>query len=258
MQQATTKKLITLTNQFYSQHAKSFSATRQIAWEGWNNLIAFFQLQNPSILDIGCGNGRFLQFIRDQQIHCSYQGVDNNPELIAQAKLMTPNKTIRFIEHDVLNYFLNTHTILPNLNNFTVISIFGLVHHIPGKANRLAFIKAALAHLLPSGYLIVSFWQPLNNPDRFTKKQLNPIQFKLNPDELEDGDLLLGWGTNSDSARYCHSFTNQEIDWYIHQISQQLKLVKRFQADGKTNNLNQYVVWQKIQVPLIEDSKCTN
>ncbi len=244
MQPDTIQKLTKLTEQFYQHHAISFSKTRNTAWAGWHELLPFFQTDTaPSVLDIGCGNGRFAQFLKESNVSFYYHGLDNSAELIQTAQQQAECENCVFSQQDCFREALASK--IPD--RYSHLVLFGVLHHLPNQTNRLNYISALTQLLQPSGYLIISFWQPLSSPERFIKKQLHPTQFGLQSTELEKGDLLLGWQENTDYARYCHSFSDQEIDWYIREMSQELKLVKRFHADGKTNNLNQYVVWQKTQ-----------
>lgn len=242
MQPDTIHKLTQLTEQFYRHHADSFSETRNSSWPGWQELVPLFQSPNvPSVLDIGCGNGRFAQFLKESSGSFSYLGLDNSAGLIQTAKQQVECESCEFAEQDCLSEALVSQI----TDRYSHLVVFGVLHHIPSQAKRLNFITSLAQLLQPNGYLIISFWQPLNSRERFIKKQLDPTQFGIQPSELEENDLLLGWQENTEYARYCHSFSDQEIDWYIHEISREFRLVKRFQADGKTGNLNHYVVWQR-------------
>ena len=84
----TIKKLNQLNRDFYQQVAIDFDQTRQHLWPGWNKLISHLQqLQTKhkplKVLDLGCGNGRFGQFLANSfpGIKINYLGVDNNPQL---------------------------------------------------------------------------------------------------------------------------------------------------------------------------------
>lgn len=242
MQPDTIHKLTQLTHQFYQYHADSFSKTRNSAWSGWQELLPFFQTDiTPSVLDIGCGNGRFAQFLKESSMSFNYHGLDNSAELIKTAQQQVECKNCAFSQQDCFSESLVSE--IPN--RYSHLVLFGILHHLPSQTKRLNYIAALTQLLQPGGYIIISFWQPLNSPERFIKKQLDPTQFGIRLVELEDNDLLLGWQENTNYARYCHSFSDHEIDWYIQQISDTYKLIKRFQADGKTNNLNQYLIWQK-------------
>lgn len=39
--------------------------------------------QNPTILDVGCGNGEFLNYCKKKKLSCNYSGIDIVPEMVA-------------------------------------------------------------------------------------------------------------------------------------------------------------------------------
>lgn len=238
MQPEIIRRLNELTIQFYQHHAPSFSASRSSAWAGWHELLPFFTTTGPvSVLDVGCGNGRFAQFLEQNRINYHYLGIDQSTKLIQIAQKQVKN--CQFMVEDC-----TTITNCLQKNEYSHIVVFGVLHHVPDQVKRLELLKKLASLSTENGYIFASFWQPLKAGDRFIKKQLSSEKFHIQPTELEDGDLLLGWENSHDYARYCHSFSDQEIDWYIAQLSKKLSLVQRFSADGKTSNLNQYVVWQ--------------
>ena len=190
MQPDTIKQLTKLTDQFYQHYADSFSATRNSAWQGWQQLLPFFQsTPSPNVLDIGCGNGRFAQFLTEHVSHFSYTGLDKAESLIHTAQQKITSDYCHFLHYDSFG-----NTPAPALNiTYSHLVLFGVLHHLPGKTKRLQYINQLLPLLKPGGYLIISFWQPLQELDRFGKKQLNPTHFGVDPTQLEPGDVLFGW-----------------------------------------------------------------
>ncbi|WP_281624914.1 hypothetical protein [Senegalimassilia anaerobia] len=47
---------------------------------------------------------------------------------------------------------------------------------------------------------------------------------------------------NQGLYRYCHHFDEPEIERLLAMVADSADLVSRFEADGKTGNLNEYVV----------------
>ena len=68
----------------------------------------------------------------------------------------------------------------------------------------------------------------------------------LRPDDLEAGDYLLGWKNEPGQYRYCHHFSDEEIDRFIAKLAPHASVAASFTADGKTGNLNRYVVFRRI------------
>jgi SAM-dependent methyltransferase len=55
-----------------------------------------------SIVDLGCGNAQLYEFFKEQQLACSYTGVDFSAPLLEAAKLAAGNDPdVEFIQDDV-------------------------------------------------------------------------------------------------------------------------------------------------------------
>lgn len=67
----------------------------------------------------------------------------------------------------------------------------------------------------------------------------------LRPDDLETGDYLLGWKNLPGQYRYCHHFSDAEIDRLIAELAPHASVIASFSADGKTGDLNRYVVLRR-------------
>ena len=91
-------------------------------------------------LDVGCGEGTFARHLSGK---CSVTGIDRNHAMIEQARVATPDQSIRFIEADFLRY--------PFDEQFDYISAIASLHHMPFKQ---ALEKMA-ALLRPGGMLAV-------------------------------------------------------------------------------------------------------
>ena len=77
------------------------------------------------------------------------------------------------------------------------------------------------------------------------KKKLNADVSKI---ELDAGDYLLGFSDCKGIYRYCHTFSNEEIDCILNSAQKIVPFVQvtRFSADGKTGNLNEYAILRKL------------
>lgn len=62
--------------------------------------------------------------------------------------------------------------------------------------------------------------------------------------QFNEGDYLLGWRNLPGVYRYCHSFSDEEIDSLVTLVADKAKCVARFRADGRTGGLNEYLVLQ--------------
>ena len=251
MDNAIVHKLKTMTSQFYESCAESFSATRQNAWNGWHkvcDLIAESTNENLQIIDIACGNFRFEKFIQNElgaRKNVNFSCVDNCLPLSTDAPA-----NVNFKECDIISA-------LENGTSFTELNFvpadylvsFGFMHHIPSEKLRLRFLEYALSCIKPGGYLIISFWQFLKNPSlarKANEKRAAALQaYKIDDSQLEDGDCFLGWQESTKLFRYCHNFTDEEVYSYIKKLPSNIKLLTSFNADGKQDDLNLYIVIQK-------------
>src|SRR3989304_2627304 len=135
MKQKTVTQLLELNKKFYNFNAKEFSQSRQSAWNGWRRIIPYFtQLKSPdlNVLDLGCGNGRFLSFLLTKLTTFFYVGIEENKQLLTEAKKIKTPKTVTtsFKQADILTL---TPTDLVSEKQQTsaqhlVITLFGVLH----------------------------------------------------------------------------------------------------------------------------------
>ncbi|WP_028263980.1 class I SAM-dependent methyltransferase [Atopobium fossor] len=250
----TARQLSCITSEFYRQQAQSFSATRQAPWQGWQRCLdampLFSAADNPSILDVGCGNLRFARFLIQQAkvAPTAYFAVDNS-ELLVQSG--TTNIQAIFSKVDIVDNLLDG-TLASHLNmpSCDLVVSFGFMHHVPGAQNRIQLLKTLLHKVKSGGYLCVSFWQFMHSPKLAAKAlQTTAIaltQLQLDAHALEENDYLIGWQNQTNSWRYCHHFTQNELENLLVHMRPQARVCAQFNADGKEDNLNHYVVLQRL------------
>ena len=90
----------------------------------------------------------------------------------------------------------------------------------------------------------MSFWQFLRSEAMREKAQAshNRALVELGLEDLDDNDYLLGWKNIPGAYRYCHSFSDAEIDQLVEAVTEDATLVARFASDGRTDDLNTYVI----------------
>lgn len=257
MQRATIQKLNQLNHSFYSVVAKDFDQTRQSAWAGWSELRRFlekFEAQKPlRVLDVGCGNGRFLDFLAqnlpNQIIECT--GLDLNPELLALARTRTknfsPKISAQWQEFDLVTAWLDESIGQPPFDTeYDLIVVFGVMHHIPSAQQRLEWLNNFQECLGTDGLLVVTDWQFTRESVRFAEKTIPPEKLGFTSEELELNDYFLDWQQGQVSYRYCHETTETERAEQNEALTDQnpeVKLVTEYDADGKSGHLNHYRVW---------------
>lgn len=309
---ATVRALCQLNTEFYERNAASFSQTRTAPWEGWRRCMAACGFDDSdgaapgqsmdtqiadSVLDIACGNLRFEMFLANAYPHIdwSFFAVDNCEPLVASGQEDIAKK-VHFTCEDIVSNLLEglpaaepANTLaLAAATPFDLVVSFGFLHHIPSFDLRRQFLLEALSQVKPGGYLVVSFWQFLNDPAKRAKIEQthvealaffagcaetrtndrealdrgvgsfssdNPNPSCLKPPaffagSLEPNDYFLGWKNEPGNYRYCHHFSNEEIDQIIAVLAPHATVVESFSADGKPGNLNRYVVFKREELPI--------
>ena len=235
MNRSTIERLNRINRDFYRATAAEFDAARQAAWPGWDRLLAEIGLPLRSVLDLGCGNGRFAGFVAARQSECfEYIGIDSNADLLARARRQAaaaPNIDARLIEADIM---LEP---LPRLEA-QLVAIFGLIHHVPGFSNRRELMAAAAKSVLPGGYLVFTAWRFYERA-RF-RERIQPWPAGI---DVEAHDYLLDWRRGERALRYCHYVDDAEHAQLIDATG--LTVIADYRADGAGRNLNRYTVLRK-------------
>ncbi len=257
MERSTILKLNQLNHSFYTTVAKDFDQTRQSAWAGWSELLHFLEDFNPQkplrVLDIGCGNGRFLDFLAQNLPNhtIEYTGIDLNPELLALAHERTQKLSAKITTHwqrfDLVTTWLDETINEPPFDaEHDLIVVFGVMHHIPSAQQRLEWLNRFQECLTPDGLLVVTDWQFTRESARFADKTIPPEKLSFTAEDLEPNDYFLDWQQGEISYRYCHETTETERAEQNEALVDQnpeVKLVSEYDADGKSSRLNHYRVW---------------
>ncbi|MFH2118267.1 MAG: class I SAM-dependent methyltransferase [Candidatus Paceibacterota bacterium] len=252
MKTALIHQLNEINARFYQLTATEFSKTRSFYWQGWKNLLPIIdplakQKTQFKVLDVGCGNGRFGEFLfRKSKIKkLIYHGLDNSQELLnfAEQRLAPLKFEKEFMTIDLVESLLN-QTITEKIpyKKYHLATLFGILHHIPSQKLRLELIRLLGDSLVSGGFLVLTAWRFLNEK-RFEKKQIHPSIVQIDPEELEENDYILDWQQGITAHRYCHYTGEQEMKKLIDHSG--LELVQEYTADGKSGNLNHYVVLRK-------------
>ncbi|MCA9369169.1 MAG: class I SAM-dependent methyltransferase [Pseudomonadales bacterium] len=239
MQKSTIAQLNKLNSEFYTTVASDFDNSRNHYWPGWIKLLEHIDAEKiSSVLDIGCGNGRFGSFATEHFHNlANYTGIDSNQQLLDAAK--TANPSGDFLKNDIVSNFLSGSPLVPTDQKFNLIAIFGVMHHIPSFELRAQLIKAASSLLTESGTLVFTTWQFMEF-ERLRKKTINPHEINIRTHELEDEDYFLDWQRGPLAIRYCHYFTPGEVAKLLHATN--LSQISTYRADGKEESVNSYYI----------------
>lgn len=237
MTEAVIRKLNQVNQEFYTIVSEYFDRTRQYSWEGWDQLIKFLKTEKKEIhtvLDIGCGNGRFYQYLVENGYKVQYTGIDANEYLLEKARNSFPKGT--WLKGDILN------DLAIEDQHYDLIVSFGVMHHIPSYAKRQNLVKEYSSLLTDEGVLCLSFWNFLDDA-RIAKKQVNWDEIGLSENDVEEHDYLLTWDRGARAIRYCHYYSDYEIDKLT--SSAHLVAKQKYKAEGKDGLLNTYLITQK-------------
>ena len=249
MDTKTARFLIELNNRFYRDHAASFSATRQAPWPGWERVLdeAAPQLavcDAPRVLDLACGNLRFERFLSSCLATTpACWAVDAADELSADAPR---GDSLRYRHADILGALLEGHDPLAGIPACDLSVCFGFMHHVPGARLRAAVGDLLAAHTRPHGFIALSFWRFLDD-ERLAAKadaaDARAAAFGLPTTDLDEGDRYLGWQDDRDAWRYCHHFSEADVDACAEHLADAgAHEVCRFSADGRSGALNRYLI----------------
>ena len=237
MDYQTRLRLNQINREFYARAASDFDATRGQAWAGWRRLLQAISLPVASLIDIGCGNGRFGLFLaREQADSLIYCGIDNNRLLLDLARnrlSVHPQLTLNLRERDIILAGL------PAMQA-QLVSLFGILHHVPGFRERLELIARAADCVQPGGYLVFAAWR-FYEQERF-RKRVVPWS---NDIAIERNDFLLDWRRGERALRYCHYIDDEEHEALIEASG--LTVIEDYRADGATGQLNRYTVLRKTE-----------
>ncbi len=250
--------LLKLNRQFYARVAPHFDATRQGWTPGLCAILPYFRVggkDGPTVLDVGCGNGRFARLLAEKGISASYTGIDVDKALLQIAGKSTKNLAgvkCQFIRADLADpgwttaleserVYEREDTITQERRDgtpsFDIVLCTATVQHLPGYALRLRLFQDL--QRLTAGYVILSLWQFLSST-RFRSKLIDPIEVGMNASEFEPGDGLLPWRQGVEATRYVHQVDEAELGRLAADAG--MSILHSFRADGKEGDLNLYAV----------------
>lgn len=224
MRKKTAEKLLNLVKSNYQAIAADFNETRKK--EIWPEIRESAEaLKNGDrVLDIGCGNGRFLEACLDRGVN--YLGVDNSPELIKAAEFNYPGYIFKV--GDILNLEEATQ------EKYDYIYCLAVLQHIPGRELRVRALSEMLKKLKPGGEMVISVWNLWSGVWKKKNYRLlilkNWLLYLFKRDRLDFGDLIFPWKNahgETISARYYHAFTRNELENLVKRTSGKIKEIRK-------------------------------
>jgi SAM-dependent methyltransferase len=274
MNRETREALNALNRRFYRRHAAAFDGSRHAPWQGWRRVVELLPVTGAlTVLDVGCGNGRFGVLLGDrlgaERLH--YRGVDSSLPLLVRARRRLGRggawMGLELVVQDVVQVPPSVWARPPRRcgGGWGLITAFGLMHHLPGRLQRLGFLEALARQLAPGGLLAVALWRFGEDP-RFERRRIPWEVYnasvapaaRVDPAELEAGDRLLRWGSNAEGDgddpavpvaegawRYCHAVDREEEGELVAGLEPLASPVHTFDADGRSGRLNRYLLFQR-------------
>lgn len=257
------RRMNSLNAEFYRAQASSFCQTRQAPWPGWGRVVSLAGIavtatpSTLSVLDVACGNLRFGTYLASRMAsspvpaRVAYCAVDSCPSLVRRCAPPLPWK-VDFTQIDLVERLLNGVPLAfpaPASAPADLTVCFGFMHHVPTWAARVALLRALLGATRPGGTCAVSLWQFMNSPRLARRARETTVEalgsLGLAPSDLDADDYLVGWQGLPDVWRYCHSFDADGITALVDAVSDLSTVRERFSSDGRTGNLNTYLVFRR-------------
>ena len=206
-------EILALSKAGYETIAEDFSRTRGTFWK---ELLFVRDLipKGARLLDIGCGNGRFLGALDDQRssalsknegrsfVGIDYTGIDFSEGLIGVAKERYDDRAhTAFVVGNALALSFPDHS-------FDIAVSFAVLHHIPSHAYRVQFLREAGRVVKPGGLIVITAWNVWRAKPRIILKYAFKKICKLS--RLDFGDAFLGFGKEK-NARFVHALSKHEL-----------------------------------------------
>jgi len=223
------EKLLNIVKNNYEETAAEFDKSRQgLVWPELSKLAEAL-MPDFRVLDIGCGNGRLLNVLKDKVKKENYLGIDLSENLIALAKKNYP--AYDFMAADILDLDKM------DIGQFDFIFSIAMLHHLPGRDLQIKSLKILSEKLEFGGTMVISvqnFW----HRKKYLKLLLKYFWRKIfGREKVDFGDIIFP-GFKNKSERYYHAFTFCGLK----KISQaaNLKIIKLYK-----DKFNYYLILRK-------------
>lgn len=200
----------------YECIANEFSESRRFPWDEFS-IFANYYNPKSTVIDLGCGNGRLLQFL-NKIGYKSYLGIDFSSGLIEHARKLFPKN--KFSVGDFSNF--------SSKKKFDAIFLIASFHHIPPKKQLETILKIKKI-LNKGGFIFMINWN-LHQPFffKYFLKSIFNLKFGFR-------GLLIPW--KKKIYRYYYAFTKRRLSKLIKRSG--LKIIENdyFNGDKRTNIL---------------------
>jgi 2-polyprenyl-3-methyl-5-hydroxy-6-metoxy-1,4-benzoquinol methylase len=229
-------QLIEINRLFYQKFGSEFSRTRGRIQPGVRKIIGRIGPDAP-LLDVGCGNGEFIRQLAENGHHAPVLGVDFSLPLLEDAVRIPDSFPATFHALDISAPNWDVVT-----GQYSVITSFATLHHIPGEEIRLRILKNIRQRLADDGIFIFSCWQFLSS-ERLRKRIQAWDMVGLDAASIDEGDYLLDWRSGGTGYRYAHQYSEAELADLATKSG--FSLLEQFYSDGASGDLGLYQIWAK-------------
>ncbi len=200
MRQKKAQELLYHIKKTYNDIASEFSASRQHMCRDFE-IFKPYLCSGQRIVDLGCGNGRLISFLKKNLEKFDYLGIDNSEAMLKEARKNHPG--YKFIHGDQLELAM-----LPD-NSVDILFSIRAFHHIPSKQLRLDALKEMRRVLKNNGLLILTVWDLWQS--KKTKYLLKGIfRWIFTFGRYSYNDTFILWGKEKKSLYY-HAFRMNEL-----------------------------------------------
>ncbi len=188
----------------YNPFAKTFSQSRKnMKWPELDTILQDIQENNfKKIVDIGCGNGRFVEQYMSKfgELPSNYTGVDASEILVQEAKKTFPNQ--EFIVSTMQDFVSKlAKKIVDNVEDkFDAIVFLASFHHLETEQERIQVLSDCKKFLKKNWKIYLTNWNLLP-------------QEKYKNSHTGNGDFQIKiW----EFYRYYHWFSLEELEYIFH------------------------------------------
>ncbi len=188
----------------YERIAASFTASRHDPWPEVADFIR--TIPSPArVLDVGCGNGRHVSALLDQNARAI--GLDFSRSLL----LLARQRDLRGLSGPVPWIEGEAEAIPLRDGSVDAVLCVAVLHHLPTVPNRIAALTEIRRVLAPGGRVLVSVWA-LDQP-RFR----HAIASSAGRPAGAAGDVEVPWSMPGGGvvSRYYHLFREGELEQLI-------------------------------------------
>ncbi len=173
----------------YNQIAVKFDVTRTYYWACVKEFLGSIEkTPEKNLLDVGCGNGRYVKLFDPMQVYC----LDNSEELLKIVSNRYPH--VKTICSDVT-------TVPFSDESFDYIISIAVIHHLSSESRRIQMLEEIIRVLKVGGSAIITAWATSTPTEKFTK---------INSESETDSDYLIPWAHQY--VRFYHLFKEFEFE----------------------------------------------